>query len=75
MTHLQLTQITQVCFSPTALARVTITQTQKQRFKLLTAATLIAHRVSPGPAQIADRFVARVRHVHRSQITSPVRAG
>ena len=40
----------------------------------MTAAALVAHGVGPGPAQIADRFVARVGHVHRRELAGPVAA-
>jgi hypothetical protein len=73
--HLQLTQIAQVCLGPTALGRVMITQAQEQGFKLLATATLVAHGIGPGPAQIANRFVACVRQVNSSQFASPVAAG
>src|ERR1700680_2602988 len=39
--QLQLTQITQVRFTPTAFARVMVTQTQEQRFELLAAPALV----------------------------------
>ena len=46
----------------------------EQRFELLTAPALVAHRVGPGSAQITDRFVARVGHMHRSQFSRPMAA-
>src|ERR671923_1298831 len=60
-------------FVPTALARVVITQPQEQRFELLATAPLVAYCIGPRPAQVADRFIARLGHVHRSEFARPMR--
>jgi len=54
---------------PTALALVTISVPQEEAFEVMAGAAPIIHRIGPGPAEIADRFVSRLGDVDRGEFT------
>ena len=70
----QFAQVPLMGRAPIALALVTITVPQKEPFQAMAAAPSIINRISPRPAQIAQRFIGRFRNVDGRQFPGPEQA-
>ena len=71
----QLAQVAHVCRGPGALGRVAEPVPQKERFESVTGSGAIVHGVGASAAQVPDRLVGGIRHIHRREVAGTQQAG
>ena len=71
----QLAQVAHVRRGPCALGRVTEPVPQQERLEAVACPRAVVHRIGARAAQIPDRLIGGIRHIHRRKVAGTEQAG